>query len=387
MRGDRILLAVLDFPPLLGGESTLYHGLARHLPAARTLVFAPRARGDDAVDALLPVEVVRGALPAHGGTASRAARAALSFVHLARLLLNRRVGYLVCGQLLSLGVPTRILARLAGIPYAVVVHGADLLDYHDRPPWGRLTRFVVEGADAIVTNSASTRALVERLLPGAARRALVLPMGVDVATPGEAGDASGGEAVRRRHLLGQGPVLLTVARLVASKGHDVVIAALPRLLRGAPGLRYLVVGTGPTRAALEAQARALGVAESVVFAGRVPSSELPSYYGAATLYVQLSRETGEYDGLEGFGLAFLEAAAQGVAAIGGRTGGVPEAIVDGRTGLLVEPRDRDGFADAALRLLRDPARRAVMGAEARLWARAHSWERSAEALRALWEAA
>jgi phosphatidylinositol alpha-1,6-mannosyltransferase len=383
MKAGPVLMAVNDFPPLLGGESTLYHALARRLPASEVVLMAPRAAGSGDIDARLPLEVTRRYLPEHtAGGASRAARATCAGWHLGRLLLNRRFRYLVCGQLLSLGVPSRLLARLAGVPYAVFVHGADLLDYHDRPPWGRLARWVVEGADTVVVNSRFTGALVEQLLPGAARRIVVLPMGVE---PAETPPTDQIESLRARYGLPAGrPVLLSVARLAAIKGHDVAIAALPDLLRRAPDLVYLVVGEGPQRATLERLAAERGVSRQVIFAGAVPREELAAHYRVGTLFLLLSRQTGAYDGLEGFGLAFLEAASHGLPCVGGLSGGVPEAVQDGVTGFLVPPRDRERVVAAVARLLEDEPLRSRMSLAARVWASTHTWDRSARALRALW---
>jgi phosphatidylinositol alpha-1,6-mannosyltransferase len=365
---------------LLGGESTLYHGLARHLPPRDTLVLAPRLPGDAEVDARLPVRVVRRFLPAHGGTLSRMARAACGAFHLAAQLARPGIRYVLCGQLLSLGGPLRLLVALRRVPYAVFVHGADLNDYHARPIWGRLARWVIAGADAVIANSRFTASLVERLLPGVARRIIVLPMGVD---PPRAVDPAAVEALRRRYALGAGPVLLSVSRLVAMKGHDVVIEALPRLAGRFPGVRYLIAGDGPERARLVGLAKERGVADRVLFAGIVPAAELPAHYRLATLFVQLSRATSEYDGLEGFGLTFLEAASYGLPSVAGRSGGVPEAVADGESGLLVPPSDAAALAAAVARLLADRAERERMAQAARRWAEAHTWEQAARCVRSL----
>ncbi len=377
MSAAPVLLLVNDFPPLVGGEATLYHGLARHLPPKETIVLAPRARGGEAVDGALQVEVVRCWQPAYRGALSRVLRGLFAAVHLFLLLARRPVRYVLCGQLLSLGVPTRLLARRRGIPYAVFVHGADLLDYHGRAGWGRLIRWVVRGAQAVVVNSRFTGSLVERLLPGCARRTVILPIGVDPAAEVDPGEAA---RLRRRYGLGTGPVLLSVSRIVVMKGHDVVIEALPGLLTRFPDLHYLVVGEGPHRSILERQAQERGVAQSVVFAGRIPGCELSAHYGLATLFVQLSRETGRDDGLEGFGISLLEAASHGLPSIAGRSGGVPEAVAEGESGLLVPPRDAPAFAAAVERLLGDPRERARMAGAARRWAATRTWEGAARYL-------
>lgn len=380
MTAARLLLAVNDFPPLLGGEATLYHALARHLPAGDAIVLAPRAEGDREIDAALPVEVIRRWLPPHGGLARRALRALIGGAHLLALLLVRRVGYLFCGQILSLGVPTRLLSRPFRLRYAVFAHGADLVDYHHRRSFRSLLRWVIAGADAVVANSRFTADLVDRLFPGAARRLVVLPIGVEPPPPVSREDL---HRLRSRYGIGDGPVLLTVARLVEMKGHDVVIEALPSLLPRHPALTYLIVGEGPCRPSLERLAAERGVRRNVLFAGRVPAAELASHYTLATLFVQLSRVTGRYDGLEGFGLSFLEAASHGVPCIAGRSGGVPEAVLEGESGLLVPPEEPADFAAAVERLLSNPAEHARMSAAARRWAAAHPWERAGTCLRAL----
>ena len=375
-----LLLAVNDFPPILGGEATLYHALARHLGPEEAVVLAPQGPGAAEVDAALPVEVVRRWLPDHGGPIHRMTRGLLGGVHLAGLLLRRRFDYLVCGQLLSIGAPMSVLARLWRLPYAVFVHGADLSDYSHSAPWRSLARFIVSGAHTVLVNSRFTATLVDRILPGAARRIIVLPMGVD---PAPRVDPEQVHALRSRYGLRQGPVLLSVSRLVPMKGHDVVIDALQHLLGRFPDLLYLVVGQGPERPALEERARARGVAPHVRFAGAVPAEELAAHYHLATLFVQLSRATDEYDGLEGFGLTFLEAASHGIVSIGGRSGGVPEAIAEGESGLLVPPEDAAAFTAMAARLLEDRGERRRLSEGARRWAAAHSWEASARCLRSL----
>jgi phosphatidylinositol alpha-1,6-mannosyltransferase len=167
------------------------------------------------------------------------------------------------------------------------------------------------------------------------------------------------------------------------KGHDVVIEALPDLVARHPGIVYLIVGAGPNRPALERLAGDRGVEAHVRFAGVVPARELGAHYALATVFVQLSRATGEYDGLEGFGLTFLEAASHGVASIAGRSGGVPEAICEGESGVLVTPEDPAAFARAAGRLLDDPAELRRLSTGARRWAARHTWEDSVRCLRTL----
>ena len=158
--------------------------------------------------------------------------------------------------------------------------------------------------------------------------------------------------------------VLTVGNLVERKGHDTAIRAMALLPRAIDVL-YLIVGDGPYRAKLEGLAASLGVADRVLFCGRVPASDLPLYYSMADLFLMVSRERREQCDVEGFGIVFIEAAACGTPSIGGRSGGIEDAIVDDVTGVLVDPLDPAAVSAATLSLLRDDARRHRMGAAAR----------------------
>lgn len=142
-------------------------------------------------------------------------------------------------------------------------------------------------------------------------------------------------------------VVLTVGRLSPSeryKGHDRVIAALPRTLARIPDLVYLIVGGGEDRGRLEALARTAGVAPHVVFAGQVADGELPDHYALADVFAMPS--TGE-----GFGIVFLEAAASGLAVIGGDRDGSLDALADGAIGRAIEPDDPIALGEALVTAL------------------------------------
>src|SRR5213078_2192131 len=134
-----------------------------------------------------------------------------------------------------------------------------------------------------------------------------------------------------------GPWLLTVSRLDTHKGIDTVIRALPAVRAAFPTVRYAVAGVGSRRPEFERLVAALGLGDAVRFLGFVADADLPALYNAADLYVGASRR---YDLLaEGFGIALVEASACGLAVVAGDSGGVPDAVRDGETGLLVDPDD------------------------------------------------
>ena len=146
-------------------------------------------------------------------------------------------------------------------------------------------------------------------------------------------------------------VILCVGNLVARKGQDMVIRALPSLRQTIPDVTYLIVGEGPYRVPLDKLTLELGVRDRVIFAGRILVEELPDIYAISDVFVMPSRN--EECDVEGFGLVFLEASACAKPVVGGRSGGIPDAIEEGVTGLLVGPRDPEDIANALARLLSD----------------------------------
>ena len=167
----------------------------------------------------------------------------------------------------------------------------------------------------------------------------------------------GAPAIREEFNVGQRPLLLTVSRLVERKGIDTVLDCLPRVLQRHPDVLYMVVGHGPALDKLQAQAAQMGLTDSVIFGGKLPYKTLPSVYHACDIFVMPARQIGP--SVEGFGLVFCEANACGKPVIGGNSGGVPDAIVDGVTGRLIAPDSPEACADAICHMLdhREDARR------------------------------
>jgi phosphatidylinositol alpha-1,6-mannosyltransferase len=177
--------------------------------------------------------------------------------------------------------------------------------------------------------------------------------------------------------LGDGPIALTVARLVPHKGQDVAMRAVAALAHDYPGLRYLLVGEGPDEARLRHLSRKLGIAERVIFAGALSDADVAEAYATADVYMGLSRVEKEIN-VEGFGISFVEASASGIPCIAGDSGGVRSAVRDGVTGFVVPPADVDAVTVALRRLLGDDALRERMGDAGRRVVETHyNWDRVA----------
>src|SRR3989475_361098 len=279
------------------------------------------------------------------------------------LARQHRVRFVHCGNVKPAGYPARWVYERTHVPYGVFLYGADLLSeqhkYHSSKFKRRSARAILGGAAVYIAISNWTRDLAltvlgELGLDGHGQRLRVVHLGTDPEhfRPGvettamrvRLGIADGG---------GEGRWLVTVARLEKHKGIDTVLAALPAIAERAPDVRYAVAGGGPERESLEKLAHKLGVADRVRFLGQVSERDLPALYNLATVYVGASRRA-ERIGVEGFGIALVEASACGVPVVGGNAGGVPDAVRDGETGFLVPPEEPAAVVEAGGRLPDDP---------------------------------
>lgn len=256
-------------------------------------------------------------------------------------------------------VPAGDAARRArmGVPLVVSVHGGDVLYTAPRSEHGRA---VVErnlaGADTVLANSSGIAELAKR---HGARDTRVVHLGADLPEPGA------GAAGRRKPV----PSLVTVGHLVGRKRHADVMRALAVLAKRHPTLRYVIVGDGPERVALEGLSARLEVAERVEFRGQLPHAEAIEVARGCTLFAMPSTE-------EAFGVAYIEAMAGGVPAIGCRGESGPEEIAAAGDGfVLVPPGDIERLTQRIDELLSDPGRLREAGIRARETVAANfTWE-------------
>ena len=277
--------------------------------------------------------------------------------------------FIIVNQAVYLCAACWIISKLARLPVVQIVH-------HVWPTMGRgvrgrvrtiLARFVFKAVDVNVCVSKATEEDVVGFAYSDRLKTAVISNAVDLDAVDDwrSDDRVGSEAMRL--LRGRGcqvesdPVILTVARLEENKGIQWVIMAMPRILAEFPGTRYIVAGDGTYRSELESIVDSVLPTDqrgAITFLGRVSDTEKCALYDACDLFVMPSSE-------EGFGLVYAEAGAFGKPSIGCDVMGVPEAIADKETGLLVPPNDADAVAEAVLRLLRDDGERERMGAAAR----------------------
>jgi phosphatidylinositol alpha-1,6-mannosyltransferase len=370
---SRTLVVTNDFPPRPGGIQTFVEQLAVRQPAGSLVVDASSWKGAREYDAAAPFPVVR-----HRGslllpTPDVARRAA----EIARAESCTSVWF---GAAAPLGLLTPALRRRAPVERAIAsTHGHEV-GWALLPGARQLLRRVGSVVDVVTYLGSYTR---QRLAPalGPHPRLERLPSGVDTGLfrPG----AGGGE-VRARHGLGDRPVVVCVSRLVARKGQDVLVRALPEIRRRVPDAALLVVGGGPYRQTLERLAREHEVAAHVVVTGSVPWAQLPAHYDAGDVFAMPCRSRRHGLEVEGLGIVFLEASATGLPVVAGNSGGSPDAVLEPDTGVVVDGRSPAGVAAAVASYLRDPALARATGERGRAWVEQHwRWDIQAARLTAL----
>ncbi len=361
------LLVTNDFPPKIGGIQSYLWELWRRLPPAETTVMTTPYAGASAWDAEQSFRIVR-----------RREKVLLPTPGLTRDVdsLAREVGadVIFVDPALPLGL---IVRHLRAAPAVVVMHGAEIT-VPGRMPTRPLLAHVLRSATGVV--AAGGYPLAEgvhaagRVLP-----AIVVPPGIDASRFRPAADT--GERAAARTALGlplDARIVLGASRMVPRKGFDVLLDALVHL---PADVIVALVGDGRDRGRLERHAQELGVASRVRFLGRVSEAELPLAHRAADVFAMLCRDRWRGLEAEGFGIVFLEAGASGLACVAGRSGGSHEAVHNGETGFVVEPRDDNLVATRLLQLLDDPQLRARMGTRARALAEAEwSYDRRVEPL-------
>lgn len=356
-----VLLISNDFPPISGGQSRYLYDLWSCLPAEQIVVMAPQVKGSESVDAQLPYRVERVPLRLYGGRLNKVFKA-LQLLRAAFFYCRcHRVRAIHCGQVFSTGFAGRGCRALLGIPYVVYVYGADVLEFCARPLWGRALRTILQGAERVVAISGFSRRAALRCGAVESRLEVVKPA-LDVARFAAEFDR---DRARARFGWQGRRVVLSVGRLVERKGQDTVLRALVDVAGSVPEVLYAIGGSGPYGDRLQAMVDELGLRAHVEFLGFVDEGQLAERYAAADVFAMVSREIAEVGEVEGFGIVYLEANACGTPVVAGRSGGVEDAVVDGETGLLVDPDDPAQTAAALRSLLADEALRRHLGAQGR----------------------
>ncbi len=351
------LLLTYDFPPLGGGIARWMAELAKRYQPGTLIVSTGEYPESAEVDEQFPNKIDRVSVPARR---LRTIPGLLMWSRRVAVLARQaRAEFVWCGNLKPAAYPAKWTLERAGVPFGVMLHGGDLLilqhQIHQSPIKRSTARALLQSASVFVANSSWTRdrcltVLHELDLPITPDRVRTVPLGTDPAFFRPGVDTT---EVRVRYGLEGRRWLLSVARLTRHKGIDTVLHALAQLVPTHPDLGYLVVGFGDDLAHLQELAGHLGVADRVRFITNAPDRDLPALYNCAEVYLGASRLMDQR--VEGFGISLVEASACGLPVVAGKSGGIPEAVRDGETGLLVDSESAEAVAATLRQVLDDEA--------------------------------
>ena len=355
------LFVTNDFGPRAGGIETFVHGLIERFPNGSVIVYTSQ-QGDT-------TEYDSNWLRQYGVKVIRDRSKML--LPSPRVIFNvRKVIASNAPQSLVFGAaaPLALMGKFLRVPKKVALtHGHEVW-WAKVPPFNLLMRIIGNSVDHLTYLGSFTRTEISKALSARAANAMVhIAPGIDT------DKFKPVDATQLRNDLGlaQKEVIVSVGRLVPRKGQDQLVKALPEILKKRPDTHLLFVGTGSYQKVLENLIAERALQNHVTFVGRVFYEELQNYICVGDIFAMPSRSRFAGLEVEGLGIVYLEASACGLPVLGGDSGGAPDAVIPGVTGLIVNGLDTKAIADAAIKLLEGD--RKTMGAAGRKWA-VETWD-------------
>ena len=357
----RLAFITQDFPPETGGIQTYSFEIAKHLSSLcdTFILIAPAKKNQAIIDNALPYPVVR--IPC--------SNTLLGFYlkrHLPKIIQEYKIDMTFHAQWQTLkpAIKAKRKGRLSKV--MVAAHARELIfnPYAKIPVlkgWyiqHQITSLL--GADQYFPVSHYTSNLLQnqgvhpskiKVINNGTDTAMFFPIPID--------------SFKNEFGFSDKKILFTVCRHVERKGIQDVIRALPNVIKTVPTVHYIIGGSGPYTATLKELVEALELSAYVTFAGRIPDTALNQYYNLADVFIMTPLES-ETD-IEGFGIVYLEANACGKPVIGSRTGGIPDAIKDQKTGLLVEASNQILISRAINQLLTNESMAKTLGQQGKEW--------------------
>ncbi len=357
---EKILCITNDFGPRAGGIETFVIGLIERLPHGSVIVYTSAQDNAHDYDRTwleeYGVEVLRDKakilLPTPG----------VSFC-VKSLIRDRSIKTVFFGAAAPLGILSKGLRR-AGVQHIVALtHGHEVWWSRIWPFTWAMRRISQQVDHLTYLGDFTQRAIAKAISPSAAQAMVKIAPGIDT------NHFAPIDATHLRQQLGisEKKIIVSVGRLVHRKGQDTLIEAMPEIIESIPNAHIVMIGEGPYRAYLENRSKALGVAEKVTFIGRIQYADLPRYICTGDIFVMPSRSRLAGLEVEGLGIVYLEASACGLPVIAGNSGGAPDAVLEGKTGLVVDGRSTHDVAQAVIELLRDKQRCQELGDNGRQW--------------------
>lgn len=345
-----------DFGPRAGGIETFVHGLIERFPNGSVIVYTSQQGDTSSYDATwfekFGVQVFR-------DRSKMLLPTPRVIWRVRKLIKERKPEVIVFGAAAPLALAGKFLNAKQKI---AITHGHEVW-WAKVPPFNLAIRLIGNSVDHLTYLGPYTKDAISKALSKGAKAAMVqIAPGIDT-EKFKPVDAS---ALRESLGLSEKEVIVSVGRLVPRKGQDKLIKALPQILKARPNAHLLFVGSGSYQRALNNLIEERGLSRHVTFTGRVNYDELAKYICVGDIFAMPSRSRFAGLEVEGLGIVYLEASACGLPVLAGNSGGAPDAVLPGQTGLVVNGLDVNEIAAGAIELLSGD--RSEMGRAGREWA-------------------
>ena len=355
----RTLVITNDFPPRPGGIQTFGYEIVRRFDPESVTVLTSNWEGAAEFDAAQDFKIVR--------ANTQTLVPSKSTLSMAReIVVAENITRVLFGAAAPLGLLASPLRKL-GVTNIVGMTQGHETGWAMTPGTRQALRKIGNNTDYLTYISEYThKKIAKALSPDAAARMRRIVPGVN-ATEFSPGNLSSGNQLRTELGWTDRPVIVCVSRLMARKGQDELIRALPKIHQTAPNASLIIVGDGPYRKDLERLVKKLGLENFVHLTGKVSQTELSKWYAAGDIFAMPCRtRMGGWD-VEGLGIVFLEGSATGLPVIVGDSGGAVDAVIDGETGYLVDGTNTAESADRIAYLFANPDVAKKMGEAGRNW--------------------
>jgi len=382
----RVLLLAEDFPPRSGGIAEYLSQLCAHLSKrSEVTVIAPGVEEFGVPERDISYRVIRyriSKIALGVDILDRGVMYVLRWFKIFTLFFSvPTTEVILCGDIgASYPEVLWLVAKIRRVPLATLTYAKDVIEkprsLRKKLLFKLRFRLGVQGANAVFAISDFTRRQLEERKVAAEKIKIIAP-GICLDDYDRCEEVQSSEVLHLRQALGleNRKVILSLSRLVERKGFDRVIEAMQGIKEELPEALYLIGGEGPDRQRLEGSVAELSLQDWVKFTGFVKEREKKYYYQMCEFLIMPSRQLPDGD-VEGFGIVFLEANMHCKPVVGGKSGGIYDAVEDGVSGLLVDPEDPAAIAEVCLRFLQDKGLQQRLGQQGRERAEKHfSWDK------------
>ena len=373
----KVLVLTENFPPISGGSGRWFWELYSRLPKEQYLILADDIEGAADFDKTHQLNILR--MPLKSSQWGLKSIRGLKFYwrvlkQIRKIIKQHNITHIHCGRVIHEGVTAWLLKIITGTPYLCFVHGEDVETAATSGEHNLMVKQVCKHAEMLICNSYNSANIVKRLDYASDEKIQVLHPGVDASLFVPAAD----DEVFKQQMGWQGrQVIITVGRLQARKGQDMMIRATALLKQQFPEILYAVIGRGDCLESLQALSAELGLNEHVQFLTEVTDPQMIQCYQQSDTFI-LPNRTIDND-IEGFGMVLVEAQACGKPVIAGDSGGTKETMLPNQSGYVIDCTDEKTISTTIAKLLADPEHSLKMGEIGRKHVESHlDWQAHVE---------